>query len=232
MHDPDLLPLVKAKQAAGEAAAELIEDGMLIGLGTGSTAAYFMEALAIRCQKGLKIWALPTSLRSLHQAQKLKIPLLDTNKATQLDLDVDGADEIDHKKNMIKGGGGALLREKIVAQSSREMIVVVDETKLVDHIGSFPVPIEIASFAYQTTVKRLEEKGYRGKLRFTRENQLYLTDNGGYIFDINFNHPILNPAEEDMKLRRIAGVVETGLFYQTAGRVIVGYSDGYAKILR
>jgi ribose 5-phosphate isomerase A len=205
-------------------------DGMLVGLGTGSTIAYFIEALAKRCEKGLKITAITSSIQSLHQAQSLNIPLLDPSPITKIDVVIDGADEIDHEKNMIKGGGGALLREKLIALAAKEMIVIVDETKLVEQIGSFPVPVEISSFIYRTTLLRLTDKGYQYTLRLNRDNTPYVTDNGNYIADIHFNKPILTPKKEHEKLKTICGVLETGLFFDIAGRVIVGYEDGFAKI--
>lgn len=223
-------PSLIAKIAAGQAAAELIENGMHVGLGTGSTASYFIDALSVRCKKGLKIHAVASSKQSMQQAQKLGIPLIDESLVSFLDITVDGADEIDHKKNMIKGGGGALLREKLMAYSSREMIVVVDENKLVDQLGAFPVPVEISSFIYRTTLFRLNNHGYHGVLRLNRDGTIYSTDNGNYIFDIQFNDPIVDPKIEDEKLKQIVGVIETGLFYHVAGRVVVGYFDGLAKV--
>jgi ribose 5-phosphate isomerase A len=230
MTKTDSNPILIAKKAAGTAAAELIQDGMLVGLGTGSTASFFIEALGKRCQQSLNITAIATSQQSTTQAQKLGIPLIDPNTITSLDITVDGADEMDHHKNMIKGGGGALLREKLLALSSREMVVIIDETKLVDHLGTHPLPIEIAPFLYLSTIHRLEEQGYRGVLRLTRDNQPFVTDNGNYIFDIQYDRPILDPIAEHQALKSIAGVLETGLFFHVAGRVVIGYEDGYHKI--
>lgn len=230
MTSEDNSPILIAKRAAGKAAAELIEDGMRIGLGTGSTAAFFIEALSIRCQKGLKIQAVASSLQSMRQAQAMGIPLIDESLVDALDVTVDGADEIDPHKNMIKGGGGALLREKLIAFSSKEMIVVVDENKLVDQLGAFPVPVEISPFLYRTTVGRLTQQGYEGALRVNRDGTFYATDNGNYIFDVQFKDFILDPKQENEKLKRIVGVIETGIFYHVAGRVVVGYFDGCAKV--
>jgi ribose 5-phosphate isomerase A len=230
MTSNDSLLITKAKQAAGHAAANLIQEGMLVGLGSGSTASYFIQSLGERCKKGLKISAVATSYHSMREAQAAGIVLENDQAISVLDLTVDGADEIDNHKNMIKGGGGALLREKILAYSSREMIVIIDESKLVNHLGSFPVPIEIAPFAYRTTLLRLESKGYQGKLRLTRDNKIYLTDNGNYIFDIEFKHSILDPQIEHERLSCLIGVLETGLFFQVAGRVVIGYPDGCVKI--
>lgn len=226
--DPDRL--TNAKKAAGEEAIKLVQNGMLIGLGTGTTTTFFIEALAKRCQEGLNIKAVCSSQRSLDHANSLGIPLLDPRHLTSLDLTVDGADEIDHRKNMIKGGGGALLRERLLASSSKEFVVIVDETKLVDHLGTFPVPVEISAFVYQTTLNRLKEKGYVATLRLDKNKNIYLTDNGNYIVDIQFPQPILNPKKENRSLRLIPGVLDTGLFFHLTKQVIVGYLDGFVKI--
>lgn len=226
----DPVSTIEAKKAAGQAAAQLIQDGMLVGLGTGSTAAFFIEALGQRCQKGLTISAVATSIQSTREAQLAGIPLLDPQTISYLDIAIDGADEIDHHKNMIKGGGGALLREKLIAKASKEFVAIVDETKLVDDLGAFPVPVEIAAFAYQTTLKRILDKGYCGKLRLNRDHSIYTTDNGNYIVDIQLPKPIHEPRIDDERLRSITGILETGLFYQIAKRVVVGYLDGCVKI--
>ncbi len=223
-------PLLIAKRAAGKAAAELIQDDMLVGLGTGSTAAFFIEALAERCREGLKISAVATSQQSTHQAQLLGIPLEDPDTLISIDIIVDGADEIDHHKNMIKGGGGALLREKLLAQASKEMIVIIDETKLVNHLGTHPLPVEIARFLYRSTLHRLEAKGYQGVLRLKRDNEPYLTDNGNYIVDIQYLTPMIDPMKEEANLKSLTGVIETGIFFNLAGRVVIGYEDGCVKV--
>jgi ribose 5-phosphate isomerase A len=230
MTKTDFTPIVVAKKAAGNAAAEIIQDGMLIGLGTGSTASFFIEALGKRCREGLKITAVATSQQSSRQAQQMGIPLEDPETINSLDITVDGADEIDHNKNMIKGRGGALLREKILAQSSHEMIVIVDETKLIDHLGICPVPVEISRFVYRSTLQRLASKGYHGELRRNRDNTPYTTDNGNYIVDIQFQIPIIDPVKEHECLKNITGVIETGFFFNIAGRVVIGYEDGLVKV--
>lgn len=221
----------RAKEAAGYAAAELVQHGMVVGLGTGSTATYFIKRLIERCREGLKIQAVATSVKSMLLAAEGGIPLLEINSLTALDLDVDGADEIDPKKRMIKGGGGALVREKIIASMSAEMIVVVDRDKLVEHLGKFPLPVEIISFGYRATVNHLERLGYRGVLRQSPDKVIYTTDNGNYIYDIHFNGPIANPEKEDAAIRVIPGVVDTGFFFHLAGRVIIGNNNGTVEIL-
>ena len=230
MTKTDSNPILIAKKAAGQAAAEFIQEGMLVGLGTGSTAAFFIEALGKKCQNGLKISAVATSQQSAHQAQLLGIPIQDPETIASLDIMVDGADEIDHQKNMIKGGGGALLRENLLAQASKEVIIIVDETKLVDYLGNHPLPVEIVPFVYHTTIRRLEEQGYQGRLRLNRQSQPFMTDNGNYIFDIQYSHPIFDIEKEQAKLKSLTGVIETGLFFHLANRVIIGYEDGLTKV--
>lgn len=221
-----------AKQAAAKAALALVQSNMLIGLGTGSTAHFFIEYLIERCrQTPLKISAVATSKRSADQAQAGGIPLYDINRITTLDLTVDGADEIDHQKRMIKGGGGALLREKIIASISREMAVIVDESKWVKQLGAFPLPVEVIPFAHQLTLHRMATMGYQGRFRTTAEGELYVTDNGNYIIDISFPKGCLSPEKDNEQLRSIPGVVETGFFFNLAGRVFVGHADGHVKTI-
>ncbi len=218
------------KKAVGYKAAELIEDGMLIGLGTGSTAFFFIEKLIQRCQEGLRIHAIASSIQSLNQAKKGKIPLLDINAVTSLDLTIDGADEIDPQKRMIKGGGGALVREKIAAGISKEMIVIVDESKCVDKLGRCKLPVEVISFASHATLHRIEKLGYRGDFRRGEDNSLFVTDNGNHIIDIHFHEHRNNPEEDHEALMHIPGVVDTGFFFHLAGRVIIGFFDGQIVI--
>lgn len=218
------------KKAVGYKAAELVEDGMLIGLGTGSTAFFFIEKLIERCQEGLKIHAIASSVQTLNQAKKGKIPLLDIDAVTSLDLTVDGADEIDPQKRMIKGGGGALVREKIVASMSKEMIVIVDESKCVDKLGDCKLPVEVISFASHATLHRIERLGYRGDFRKKADHSLFVTDNGNHIIDIHFHEPRNNPEEDHEALMHIPGVVDTGFFFHLAGRVIIGFFDGQIVI--
>lgn len=207
------------KKAAAEKAASLVEDGMIVGLGTGSTAAYFIEALAYRHKKGLKVQTVASSHTSQLLAQSRGLPLIDLNTLKSIDLYVDGADEIDPQKQMIKGAGGALLREKILAHMSSEMTVIVDESKLVAKLGTRPLPVEIFPFGLQATLHHLHQLGYRGQLRAN------LTDNNNYLFDIK-----LSPSEQirdhHNRISSIPGVLETGFFENLAGRVIIGFKDG------
>lgn len=220
-----------AKEAVGKTAAKLISDGMIVGLGTGSTAACFIHSLIERCNNGLKISAVATSERSEQQARQGGIPILDIDNLSQIDVVVDGADEIDHHKRMIKGGGGALLREKIVANMAQEMIVIIDEHKLVDQLGTFPLPVEVVTFAHKVTLHKIQAFGYTCAFRRQSNGALYLTDNNNYIIDIHFASPLLSPEKDNDTLRSIPGVVETGFFFNMAGRVLVGHKDGSVAIL-
>ena len=217
----------QAKHAAAKAAADLIQDGMCVGLGTGSTATYFIDYLIDRQKRsGLKIKAVASSERSAKQARDGGIPLSDINTLTSVDIAVDGADEIDHHKRMIKGGGGALLREKIVASMSREMVVIVDESKVVKQLGSFPLPLEITPFAFTATLFKICSLGYRGAMRLKQDGHYYATDNGNYIIDITFPKKCADPEKDQQILRAIPGVLETGFFFGMAGRVLIGHPNG------
>ncbi len=218
------------KKAAGEAAAELVQAGMCIGLGTGSTSNYFIKRLAERCASGLEITAVASSQQSADLANELGITLTDIDPLIELDLTIDGADEIDPQKRMIKGGGGALLREKIVATMSKEMIVIVDSKKCVTELGSFPLPIEIAPFAWKATLHHLASNKIHGNLRLTAGKSPYVTDNGHYIYDIAKEVIIGDLEALNRMIKDIPGVLETGFFFNQAGRVIVGYDDGHVEI--
>ena len=219
------MTLDACKKAAGEKAAEFIQDGMIVGLGTGSTAFFFIQKLIERCQKGLKIQAVATSKASLKQAKKGNIPLVDINTLKTIDLCVDGADEVDPQKQLIKGAGGALLREKIIATMSREMVVIIDETKLVPKLGKRPLPVEIVSFGYPSTVYQLELLGYKGTLRRNADHSLYTTDNNNLLYDIQ-----LGPSFDQQQILSIPGVIDTGLFLNMAGRVVIGFQDGQVVV--
>lgn len=216
------------KKAAGVAAAELVQDGMLVGLGTGSTAAFFIRHLIERCRQGLKIEAVATSTASYELAKKGGIPLIDINQITSIDFAADGADEIDSQKRMIKGGGGALLREKVVASMSKEWVVIVDSKKWVTRLGKAPLPVEILPFAYRATEAKIEKLGLEGEFRRAQE-RFFVTENGNYIFDIHFKDFIKHPEELNQQLIQIPGVLETGFFFNLAHQVIIGYPDGHAE---
>lgn len=225
------MDLEAAKRAAGEKAATLIESGMVIGLGTGSTAAFFIEALVKKhLEQDLRIKCVASSHASAEMAKRGGIPVFDLNEITHVDVTVDGADEIDPKKRMVKGGGGAHVREKILAASSAEMIVIVDESKLVSSLGKAKIPVEILPYGSTFTRKKIEALGFIGKWRCNSASslsqELFVTENGNFLFDIHCKAPIESPEKMEMQLLQIPGVVDTGFFFHIAGRVIVGKSNG------
>lgn len=229
MDDLLVLPVMtieQAKKAAGKKAAELVEDGMIIGLGTGSTAAYFIEALS---KRKLNIKAVASSKQSALQAKKGNIAVIDIDSVQTIDMTVDGADEIDPQKRLIKGRGGALLREKIVASISRELIVIADETKLVSHLGQAPLPVEIVPFGYLSTIARLKRRGFTGKLRSDAAKP-YVTENGHYIYDVQLDPQSLHLPDDHERILGVVGVVETGFFLNMAGRIVIGFLDGQVKV--
>jgi ribose 5-phosphate isomerase A len=225
-----LTALESVKKTVGVKSAELIENGMIVGLGTGTTAYYFIEKLIERCRNGLKIKAVASSDQSMRQALEGGIPMIDINLISYIDLTVDGADEIDPEKRMIKGGGGALLREKIVASMSSEMIVIIDEHKLVQKLGTCKLPVEIIPFGFLATIKKLERLGFNGAIRKKKNGETYTTDNSNWIYDIHYPQPTDDPERDDALIQSIPGVVETGYFFNLAGRVIIGFMDGQIVI--
>ncbi|MBV9230053.1 MAG: ribose-5-phosphate isomerase RpiA [Chloroflexi bacterium] len=219
------------KQLAGNAAAMLVDDGMVIGLGTGSTASYLVYALAQRIQSGLRIvGAVPSSQATKDLAGKLGIPLTDLDTYPQLDLYIDGADEIDTQLQLIKGAGGALLREKIVASAARRFIVIGDISKQVTQLGHrYPVPVETVPFAATPVRKHLEALGASVQTR-QLAGKTFITENSNIILDCTFPNGIANPIEIDALMHSIVGVVETGLFLNMAQQAIIGGPEG-VKVL-
>ncbi|HEU5376614.1 MAG TPA: ribose-5-phosphate isomerase RpiA [Ktedonobacteraceae bacterium] len=215
------------KHMVGVAAAELIEPGMVIGLGTGTTAAELVRALAERLRNGLKIvGAVPTSLETAQLAESLGIPLVSLDTHPTLDLAIDGADEIDPQLNLIKGGGGALLREKVVAAAARQFVVISDGSKLVPRLGThFALPVEVVPFALTPVRRSLEALGASVEPRM-RANQLFVTDNHNAILDCRFPAGIADPQELQKRLCMLAGVVEHGLFLGMAQRALVAGPAG------
>jgi ribose 5-phosphate isomerase A len=215
------------KRLAGEAAANLIEDGMLLGLGSGSTAKQMIIALGSHIQEGLRIaGAVPTSQATEDLARNLGIPLTDLDTHPVLDLAIDGADEIDGQLRLIKGGGGALLREKIVASVAQRFIVVVDATKQVAQLGQrTPLPVETVPLAVTPVSRRLETLGAAVLLRRSGNN-VFFTENCNVILDCFFADGIADPVDLEAHIRRIVGVVETGLFLNMAKQAIIGGPDG------
>lgn len=215
------------KHMAGEAAAQLIEDGMILGLGSGSTATHLIYAVARRIQEGLRIaGAIATSHASEELARNLDIPLTTLDTHPVIDLDIDGADEIDGQLRLIKGGGGYLLREKIVASNSRRFIVIGDITKQVAQLGqTASLPVETIPFATTPVSKRLEALGATVQLRRLGDSA-YITENCNVILDCFFAGGIADPEDLEARIRKITGVVETGLFLNRAKQAIIGGPDG------
>ena len=226
-----------AKRAAAREAVALVKDGMRLGLGTGSTAAWYVDLLAekVKAEK-LNVVGVPTSVRTGQQAEKLGLKLTTLDEAGWLDLTVDGADEFDPDLNLIKGGGGALLQEKIVATASDRVVILTDPTKQVESLGTFPLPVEIIPFGWETTraivedvIDGLDVDGRETVLRLNKDEP-YLTDCGHFILDLHLKR--IGDAEElSDALNRIAGVVENGLFIDIADEVIVGHEDGTADVI-
>lgn len=216
-----------AKIAAGRKAVEFIKDGMIVGLGSGSTAEYFIQALM---ESNLRIEAVSSSRASTELAKRGGIDVLDINSVPRIDITVDGADEIDPKKRMIKGGGGAHVREKILASASTEMIVVVDNTKLVPSIGTKKLPIEVMFYGSPATRMRIEELGYQGKWRLNSDGTLFISENGNLIYDMQFDSPPKAPEHLHEALINIPGVIDTGFFFDLAGRVIIGFPNGKTEV--
>ncbi|MFD2331541.1 ribose-5-phosphate isomerase RpiA [Cohnella sp. GCM10020058] len=219
------------KRRAGEEAVKLVEDGMLVGLGTGSTAYWAIMEIGNRVKAGLKITAVPTSVRSEELARSLRIPLvpLDDILPSGIDLTIDGADEADEALDLIKGGGGALLREKIIASNSKRLVIVADASKEVATLGQFPLPVEIVPFGFKLTMGRLEALGGHPALRLTQGDEPYVTDNGNFIADCRFG-VIEDAAALEMTLNLIPGVVENGLFVGMAERIVIGREDGKVSV--
>jgi ribose 5-phosphate isomerase A len=220
-----------AKAAAGRLAASLVQDGMALGLGTGSTVAFFLEALAERVRaEGLRLRGVPTSLDTERRCWELGLPLAGLEELDSLDLTVDGADEIDPQFRLIKGGGGALLREKVVAQQSRELVIVVDPKKRVARLGTtFALPVEVVPFALAPVLRAVRALGANPVQRGAHALPPYRTDNGNAVLDLSFPDGIADPQALEQRLKAIAGVVEVGLFIGLAHGVIVGFEDGRAE---
>ncbi len=227
-----LTPGDRAKFAAAKRASALVETGMRVGLGTGSTAAFLVRCLGERVRdEGLNIKGVPTSSRTAQLAREVGIEVFTLEDLPQLDLTIDGADEFDPDLNLIKGGGGALLQEKIVAMASDKMVVITDDSKKVDTLGAFALPVEVLKFGWQTSHEliknRLESLGLGGKpiaRRMSGETP-YVTDEGNYILDLQLGH-ITDAPPLALRLNQIPGVVENGLFIAICERVIIGYQDG------
>jgi len=219
-----------AKKIAAERAVEYVQHGMTVGLGTGTTAYWAILKLGQKIREGLRINAVATSIGTEKLANENNIPIVPFSKIDSIDLAIDGADEVDAQKNLIKGGGGALTREKIIAYNSKKFIVVVDESKLVEQLGKFPLPVEVLPFGAELTVKHISLMGAEAKVR-QEANGNYITDNGNLIVDCRFGS-IDNPASLNAMLKTIPGLVETGIFLNTrVSVVVVGFKTGDVKEL-
>lgn len=225
----DLNPRDQEKQIAARAAVELVESGSIVGLGSGSTAEYAVRFLAERVKAGLNIRGIPTSKRTKELAEQLGIPLTTLEEQPHIDIDIDGADEIDPQLNLIKGGGGAFLREKVIASVSRRFVVIGDSAKQVKKLGRFPLPVEVIPFAQSLIKPQIEALGAQVTLRSYAYGNPYITDEGHHILDCKFGE-IADPPALAEKLRRITGVVEHGLFIGMAEMALVGKDGEVSKI--
>lgn len=208
------------KKAVGEKAVEFVENGMVIGLGSGSTMYWTLKKLGELIEEGLSIKGIPSSKRTERLAHTFGIPLTSFSEVDMLDLAIDGADEIDPSFNLTKGGGGSLVREKIVDFHAKKLIIVADESKLVPHLGKFPLPVEVLPFGWELTAQKINKLGATTSLRKT-EGSPFISDNGNYILDCTFETEF-HPEELHKDLKQILGVVETGLFVQMVDAVIIG----------
>jgi ribose 5-phosphate isomerase A len=218
------------KQLAAEKAVSFLDNGMTIGLGTGSTAYWAIEKIGEKVKKeGWNIKAIATSVVSEEQARGLGIPIFDFSSIKSIDITIDGADEVDPKLQLIKGGGGALLREKIVATNSKQVIIVADESKWVETLGKFPLPVEVVHFGWERTFDKLQMLGCEAKRRM-KGTTPYLTDNGNYIVDCAFGE-IKDPPLLQELVNAITGVVDNGLFIHIASKLVLGLNNGETRVI-
>lgn len=232
----ELSPINKAKFVAAKKSVEYVQSGMKVGLGSGSTAAWLVECLGEQVRDhGLRIQGVPTSNRTAELARAAGIDVISLDQAKWLDVTIDGADEYDDNLNVIKGGGGSLLLEKIVATASDRMIVIADASKKVQNLGAFPLPLEVIPFGWQTTKTLIEEAlvgldvmGQTSSLRMNGD-AAFVTDEGNFVLDLHLNR-IGNARQVSLVLNQIPGVVENGLFMDICDTVIVGYGDGKVEV--
>lgn len=219
------------KEAAARASLRFVEDGQVVGLGTGSTAAYFIQLLGEQVKNGLKIRGIPSSERSREQAARLGIPLTTLDECQEIDVTVDGADEVDPQLRLIKGGGGALLREKIVASATKNYVIIADETKRVPVLGRFPLPVEVIKFAQAVVKKKIEALGAAVELRQGTDGKPYLTDENNHILDCRFGQ-IPDADGLARRLNDMPGIVEHGLFIGLASIVLVANGSEIVELRR
>ncbi len=219
-----------AKEAAAKEAVKEVQAGMLVGLGTGTTAYYAIEQIGEMVRQGLEITAVASSIASEDEARRQGINIVSFEDISSLHIYIDGADEVDEEKNLIKGGGGALLREKILAYNSKRFVVIVDESKAVKRLGKFNLPLEVVQFASSLTMGNIRKLGGNPSLRM-KEGKAFVTDNGNYILDCDFGF-IESPMLLNEKLHTVPGVVEVGLFANTmVNKVIVGADNETTRVL-
>jgi len=222
----------RMKQLACQRAAQEVHDGMVLGLGTGTTVYYFLQELGRMVRQGLRVAGVPTSIQTTQLATQLAIPLTTLDDHPRLDLAVDGADEVDDNLNLIKGAGGALLREKIVAACAARFVVVVDDSKMVPQLGArFPVPVEVVPFGSTSTIQALEGLGARVTLRRGAAGQPLVSDNGNSILDCHFG-PIADPVALQQQLLAIPAVIDSGLFIGLTDTVLIGHAAGVRRLDR
>jgi len=233
----DLSPADRAKKAAADRAVDFVQDGMRLGLGTGSTAYFMVRRLAERVRaEGLRVVGVPTSTRTAEQARAEGLRVVTLDQAGWLDLTIDGADEFDPMLRLIKGGGGAHLQEKVVAAASDRMIVISDEAKRVARLGAFPLPVEVLKFGWQSSerhvARALADLGYvePGIVRRVKDGTPFVTDEGNFILDLHLG-TIVDPEELSRALNQIPGLVENGLFLNMCDLVIVGHGDGSSELI-
>jgi ribose 5-phosphate isomerase A len=224
-----LTNLDQEKQAAARESLRFVREGDIVGLGTGSTAYYVLQALAERVRQGLKITGLATSKHTEKIAGELGIPLTTLDQHQEIDVDIDGADEIDPKLNLIKGGGGAFLREKIVASAAKRLVIIADSTKQVSVLGKAPVPVEVVPFAQALVAKEIQALGATVTLRKDRQGVVYVTDESHHILDCSFRR-IPDPQGLERQLEEIPGVLGNGLFVGMADVVLIGKGDSVLEL--
>ena len=213
------------KRKTGEFVVDMVQQDMVVGIGTGSTAYWFIEALGKRVAAGLKCIGIPTSNESKNLAHERGIPVAELNDASSIDLTIDGADEIDPQLRLIKGGGGALLQEKMVAAASKQLVIIADYSKWVKHLGKFPLPVEVIPFGWKQVQQKIRHMYNIEVQPRMKQGKIFTTDHGHYILDCHFGN-IHEPEQMNVSLHKIPVVVETGLFIQLAQTAIIGMPDG------
>lgn len=230
-NDPVSNQLDREKDAAAKASLRYVNDGDIVGLGTGSTAAFMVRALAEKVRAGLKIVGIPTSKRTEELAASLGIAVTTLDEYQDINVTIDGADEFDSQLRLIKGGGGALLREKIVASASRKLVIIADSSKQASKLGRFPLPVEVIPFAEKLVARKIVAMGAQVKLREYAYGNPFVTDEGHHILDCHFGE-IDDPEKIGSELRFMPGIVEHGLFLNMASVVVVGKADGVVELTR